>query len=404
MKKLNILVIGSEVSDFLCPLYKKMQEHYPFEIELIEPRKEWKNQELIDASFAAHHKIRFDLKLFSKAEMLKAAMNPGFWKYFFQNLNIKEAIRSVLVNKQLSPLVQKADVVCFHNLSNHILWLLRFIPAHKKLVLSFWGSDLFLNNINYTYSIQSKALERASHIIVHTPEMRLIALSKFGWHLDQKITAVLSTDFSEALKTYVLNSNHSGAYLSAFKAKHQIPEKNTVVVIGHSAHELDNHMLIIPQLAELDDAVKNACSFVFPMTYGNVGNYLSEVKAACQKHQINFIILDEFMSKQEAEQLKFASEILVRLSKCDAFSLSLCETLAAGNCVISASWLPYGNLRVFDVFYKEINDFNLLSTVLTDMIVQKENYRQRCAGNGNKILQFYEAQNSMHRLANIYRA
>ncbi|HRB24248.1 MAG TPA: hypothetical protein PLZ18_10780, partial [Ferruginibacter sp.] len=76
MKKLRVLVIGSEVSDFLCPMYKKMQERFPMEIELIEPRGEWRNQQQINESFTAHHKIRFDLKKFSKTEVLKAIFKP----------------------------------------------------------------------------------------------------------------------------------------------------------------------------------------------------------------------------------------------------------------------------------------------------------------------------------------
>lgn len=48
------------------------------EIELIEPRGEWRNQQQINESFTAHHKIRFDLKKFSKTEVLKAILNRIF--------------------------------------------------------------------------------------------------------------------------------------------------------------------------------------------------------------------------------------------------------------------------------------------------------------------------------------
>ena len=402
MKKLKVLVIGSEVSDFLCPMYKKMQENYPMEIDLVEPRKEWRNQALIDASFNAHHKLRFDLKLFSKTEWVRSILLPAFWKYFLTTFNLKESVRVALVDQQLKPLQQQADVICFHNLSNHILWLLKFIPQNKKLVLSFWGSDLFLNNINYSYAIQSKALQRASHIIVHTPEMRLIALSKFGWQYEPKITALLSTDFSEALQNYIDGKEQAAMHLASFKHKYNIPSKDTVVVIGHSAHELDNHLQIIPQLTKLDPSLKESCTFVFPMTYGNVGNYTETVKECCREQGIKHLFLEEFLSDEDAIELKFASEILVRLSKCDAFSLSLCETLAAGNLVIAASWLPYGNLRAYHVFYKEMNAFDLLPGVLTELLKNKESYKQQCAGNGQKILNFYADQNSIEKLAKIY--
>jgi len=404
VKKLKVLVIGQDVSDFLCPMYKKMQERFPMEIELIEPRAEWRNQQLINDSFTVHHKIRFDLKKFTKVEIFKAIVKPGFWFSFLKSFKLKDSIRYALLLAQLQPIVAKANVVCFHNLSNHILQLLQFIPENKKLVLSFWGSDLFRNNIDYSYAIQAKALQKASNIIVHSPEMRLIALSKFGWQFEEKIEPILSTDFSVALQMYIDNKKYAHKYLSSFKRKHNIPENKTVVVVGHSAHDIDNHLLIIPQLAKLGMAVKEKCSFVFPMTYGNVNNYINEVKASCQMHGLPHIILDEFMSNEDAVELKFASEILVRLSKCDAFSLSLCETLAAGNIVIAATWLPYGNLRAFDVFYKEISNFENLPHTLTELLTHKEKYRQLCGDNGQKILDFYHSQNSIEQLANIYRA
>ena len=100
MKKLKVLVIGSEVSDFLCPMYKKMQENYPMEIDLVEPRKEWRNQALIDASFNAHHKLRFDLKLFSKSEWVRCILLPAFWKYFLTTFNLNESVRVAIVGQQ----------------------------------------------------------------------------------------------------------------------------------------------------------------------------------------------------------------------------------------------------------------------------------------------------------------
>ena len=158
----------------------------------------------------------------------------------------------------------------------------------------------------------------------------------------------------------------------------------------------------LDQLAKLENSIKEDCTFVFPMTYGNVGNYTETVKESCRQQGIKHLFLEEFLSDEDAIELKFASEILVRLSKCDAFSLSLCETLAAGNLVIAASWLPYGNLRAYHVFYKEMNAFDLLPGVLTELLKNKETYKQQCAGNGQKILNFYTDQNSIEKLAKIY--
>ena len=403
MQKLRILVIGSEVSDFLCPMYKKMQKDYPVQIDLIEPRKEWKNQQQINESFAVHHKISTEIKSFSKAALLGAVFKLKFWQSFFHQFNLRESIRSGAVQAKFTPLMQQYDVICFHYLSTPVLWLHQFVPAGKKIIYSFWGSDLFRNNWLYDHALQSDALKKAHHIIVHSMEMRLIAFAKFGWQLEGKISALVSTDIAKALEKYTGNTHAAAAgCLASFKQKHNIPLQDTVIVIGHSAHDIDNHLHIIPQLATLDKEYLDHCTFVLPMTYGIEANYFREVEKALQAQKIKYIILSNFLNEEEMLELRYASEILVRLSKYDAFSLSLCETLAAGNIAIVATWLPYGALRSSGVYYKEVDAFYKLPAMLKKVLQHKKEYQQQCLDNGKKISELYSQQNAIEKLAKIY--
>ena len=402
MKKLKVLVIGSEVSDFLCPMYKKMQEDYPLHIDLIEPRKEWRNQELINASFVTHHKISTELKSYSKAQQLSSIFKSKFWKTFLQTFNTRESVRSGVVQANFTPLMQGYDVICFHNLSTPVLWLHQFVPAGKKLVYSFWGSDLFRNNWLFHLETQAEALKKAQHIIVHSMEMRLIAMAKYGWQYENKITALVSTDIAKALEKYSDNDQLRDKYLFSFKQRHNIASEDTLVTIGHSAHEIDNHLFILQQIARLDKQVLNKCTFILPMTYGIEADYFNEVEAACKAANIKYIILNQFLEDDEMMELRYASEILIRLSKYDAFSLSLCETLAAGNIAIVATWLPYGALRSAAVFYKEINAFEKLPQMLCDVLENKEKYKQDSRNNGKKISDIYRQQNTIATLAKIY--
>jgi len=402
MQKLKVLVIGSEVSDFLCPMYKKMQERFPMEIDLIEPRKEWKNQQQINESFRVHHKINTEIKSFSKAALMGAVLKRKFWETLFQNFSLRESIRSGAVQAKFTPLMRQYDVICFHYLSTPVLWLHRFVPAGKKIIYSFWGSDLFRNNWLYDHALQSKALAKAHHIIVHSMEMRLIALAKYGWQYENKIATLVSTDIATALEKYVHNTNDAAGYLMSFKQKHKIPLQDTVVVIGHSAHDIDNHLYIIPYLAKLDKELLEHCTFVFPMTYGIEEDYFREVEHTIASHQIKYIILSSFLNDADMMELRYASEILVRLSKYDAFSLSLCETLAAGNIAIVATWLPYGVLRSASVFYKEVNTFCNLPAMLKNVILNKKEYQKQCKDNGKKISEIYRQQNTIEKLAKIY--
>ena len=70
-----------------------MQKDYPVQIDLIEPRKEWRNQQQINESFAVHHKISTEIKSFSKAALLGAVFKLKFWQSFFHQFNLRESIR-----------------------------------------------------------------------------------------------------------------------------------------------------------------------------------------------------------------------------------------------------------------------------------------------------------------------
>lgn len=379
-----------------------MQEDFPMEIDLIEPRKSWPNQQQINESFGVHYKISTELKSFSNAECLGALFQPKFWKAFLKTFNLRESIRSGVVQAKFTPLMQGYEVICFHNLSTPVLWLHQFVPAGKKVIYSFWGSDLFRNNWLFHLETQAEALKNAHHIIVHSKEMRLIAMAKYGWQYEDKITALVSTDIAKALEKYLHNTKDASVYLTSFKQKHKIPQQDTVVVIGHSAHEIDNHLYIIPQVALLDKAMLSECTFVLPMTYGREEDYFNEVKKACDAAQIKYLILQEFLSEEEIMELRYASEILIRLSKYDAFSLSLCETLAAGNMAIVATWLPYGAFRSAELFYREVDRFENLPGILEEVLKNKEKYRQLCNGNGKKIRDLYLQQDTIAHLAKIY--
>jgi hypothetical protein len=402
MDKRKVLVIGREVSDFLCPLFRQVNEDGAFEVHLLETRKVSRKQSDIDASFAKQHRVNTSLREFGKGEWLKASFSGTFRRSVFRGKSTKDSLRDALVEKQLQPLFRHFDVFNIQFLTAEVVYLAGFIPEGKKIVLSFWGSDLFQCNEDFRHDHHQALIERANTVVVHSPEMKVIFLSKFGWHLEHKVKTFLMADMYQALQPVYEQLPSKAAAREKFRKKLGVEDSHMVITIGHSGHDIDDHEAIVGALANLPASIKEKCFFVLPMTYGAEPGYIDLVEDACRKAGLRFTILKEFLSQEDMVGLRFVADILVRLSRFDAFSLSLCETLCAGTVVISGAWLPYGMLRASGIYYREISEVEQVAAVLPEVIANLDSYRMRCQDNPGKVMQVFSQMRPATQLSNVF--
>jgi glycosyltransferase involved in cell wall biosynthesis len=140
---------------------------------------------------------------------------------------------------------------------------------------------------------------------------------------------------------------------------------------------------------------------ILPMTYGAEPGYLDAVEEACRLGNLRYTILRNFLSQEEMVGLRYATDILVRLSRFDAFSLSLCESLCAGTVVISATWLPYGYLRAAGIHFRELSAITDLTHVLPRVLDNLPEERDRCRDNPAKIMHLFEGMHPARSLAEL---
>jgi hypothetical protein len=403
-RKRKVLVIGREVSDFLCPLFQSINEKGEYEVHLLETRDASPKQAEIIQSFASYHTINTSLSFYSKTEWVKAMFSVHFWKGIFKGESARENLRNVLAAKTAAPLFSAMDIFNIQFLTNDALYFARFIPKNKKLVLSFWGSDLFQCNTDFSYREQERVINRSAQITLHSSEMKNIFLSKFGRHLQDKVHHFFLVDMYKALHPFYKKRNEKEKLTALFREKYGIDAGKTVIAIGHSAHDIDNHIQIIEALKNLRSNIKNQCFFLLPMTYGAEPGYLEEVEQACKQSGICFKIFSQFLPGEDITGMRFCSEIVIRLSKFDAFSLSICETVCSGNIVVAGTWLPYGVLRAAGIYYRETDSFDNLTAIVEDTVANKASYLQACSGNAAKMMQLFQSQNVSENLTKLFSA
>jgi hypothetical protein len=291
------------------------------------------------------------------------------------------------------------DLYHMHYLDLALVPALAAIPDDKPVVLSIWGSDLMGAAGVDTYSRHMEVCERAQVITLRSLGMREIFLSKFGRRFLPKIRIA---KFGVALCDVIdrLDQKESRA---AFCARHGIDPGKLIVCVGHSGARADRHLQIVEALAGVQ-GVRERMSLVLPLTYGAAPGYLDAVRAALQQSGLQATLLTDYMSHEEVAALRQASDILIALPEQDALSGAMCETLYAGNAVITGAWLPYTEFWDAGVWIERIADIASLKDALPRVVAERASLEPRLAQNREKIRPLVDYNHSIGGWVEAYDA
>ena len=258
------------------------------------------------------------------------------------------------------------DVYHVHYIT--LLNVIKFPLIHrsKKLVLSFWGSDLLRKDDLLGFIFIKSALERADVITVQSLDLREVLLSKYGRDLYPKIVInqfVLDRQIFEKLDVHMGGRSRYGEKIN--------------VLVGHNASQFNRHLEIIQELSKLDEKTKSSLHLVFVFGYGIKSankrqKYKASLEAELHRGKFAYHFIDDFIDQDAMAKLRSNSDIMIHLPVSDALSAAMTESLYAGNIVITGAWLPYGPFRRNGVRYFEIESMDDLSTTFLDAIINKE--------------------------------
>ena len=400
---MRVLVIGWEVSDFMCPLFNTLRKDYATQVDLFELRPKEQIKKEAYVSFDNVLNLSLRMSDYSASDKLSGLLSWFFISKILQGKGFVGALRMATLYKKLKPVISGYDVVHICYVSNQLFGFFDAIKTAKKLVITWWGSDILQNNKDFDYHKQEKLVAIAQKVTVHQREMKELFLSKFGREYADKVHEMLVVSDISFLNKFINAIPAKQDYISSFKKKHNIAENRRIVVVGHSGHKTDNHLDIIQAVAQYSELVKDRICLVFPMTYGcDSATYFDAVKNACDTANIQSVTFRDFLSIEELLELRMASEVLLRLSTMDALSLSLCETLCAGNVVITGTWLPYGKLRGNNVYFEEVYEIGNAGKKLVQVLDNYAAFENRCTGNPASVMAVFENENSVKKLYNIY--
>jgi hypothetical protein len=316
---------------------------------------------------------------------------------------IEKNAKEKVFSEQIRNIFMNFDIFHFHYLSPDYLSAIRFIPENKKILLTFWGSDLYQVSGVSNYNKQFEGLHKADLITVNALEIKEAVLTKFGRDLNPKLR---DADFRlSKSKLERIEQRKKENANSSFKQKHGIPEEKIIVTLGYSASSKQKHIEILKILNEFDEKYKSRIFVLIPMTYGlehEDEDYLEKVKDVCNKINLETKILEDYLVDDELVDFIISSEITLNLRDTDALNAAMLESLFAGNIVVNGAWLPYGKLRRLGIHYREIENIMELKSLIPEILDNQGQEKERALVNPEIIRKNFLYENTISEWKNIY--
>lgn len=257
----------------------------------------------------------------------------------------------------------------------------------KKLYVTFFGSDF--NQVGeYTHRQNLKTLRISDGVFTTNPMLlkKVIARYKLENEEIKRNTLFPLMATFEIFERFLVEHTVEDAKL-------QFGVDKTVVTCGYSAAKIVRHEKIIEALVE-NRSLLGDCTVVFPMTYGSGGELTRGlVRQRLVELEIDAKVLDQYLSIEEVQYLRLATDIFVHIQSRDQFSASMLEHLAAGAVVITGKWLPYESLVEGGAYLVLLNHEDELASVLSEVIKNLESHKVKSRVNKEVVFDLVKWEN-----------
>ena len=287
-------------------------------------------------------------------------------------LKIRDYFRAV---KGLLKQVDKFDVVHMSFVTREKMYLVKYLrKKSKKIVITFWGSDLLRVN-NKTMLKYKDAFTLADIIMLSTSEMKEHFTKVFGHCFDEKI---LDLKFG-------LDSLENIDYENTIVARHffSVPDGKTVITVGYNGKPTQNHIRVTEALSKLKKEQKNKLFLLVPVTYGLSQGYKQQLVDSFDKLGIPYQLIEDFLEDEQLCKLRECTDAFIHAQVTDAFSASIQEYLYARKIVFNPVWIPYSDMKNKGIFYYEYNDYDELSTLISNWLDKGLSDSEQQALSGN---------------------
>lgn len=263
--------------------------------------------------------------------------------------------------KMLSKKHNSFDVVHINYASMEKILSIPYLrKISKKLVVTFWGSDLFRVS-DFILKRYKAYFDKVDVITLSTNEMVSRFHDVYGDRYDSKLQRIR---FGVDGFNYIDLFNSSENSKSFF----DLPLDKTIITIGYNGNVAQQHLKVIDELKLLPDNLQKKLFIIIPATYGLNDEYKQNLIDSLDELVCDYRIFDKFMSDEELGQLRNATDYFIHSQITDALSASVQEYLYARKIVFNPTWIVYEDFDEVGVYYEKYGSFIELRQLLANHI------------------------------------
>lgn len=266
----------------------------------------------------------------------------------------------------------------------NLLFVKRLLILTPKLILTFYGSDLF--RTKKVFSIWIRVfLNKAYKINLLSQGMLDYFHSVYGYKYDEKINLC---DFGNSLIEPIDDVQLSMGKI-ACKNYLGCESDSLLISIGYNAIKEQQHLKLIKALNSLDVADKNKKLTLVLHLYGKRNRaYINKIVRTIVNSGLKYIIIDRYLDDREMAILRVASDIFLYGQTTDALASSVIEYLYAGCVWIAPQWLDYRELEENGVSYIRYSSFKELPGAISKAMNVAISSEWEKNANNNKMVLF----------------
>jgi hypothetical protein len=348
---------------------------------LLKNKKPSKGKAIWSTITIFHTFFNVDFLYFSLLFLTKKCSKKDYLEYLA--LFINDRHREIFLKKEL----RDYDIVHLNGVYHTYCGFLNKLSAEKKLVCSFWGSDLWWYSGTINFILIEKILLRANAITVFTEEMKDLLLVKFGRRFESK-TKVQLFGMNETIRNYI-QSHCKRDSKNGLCKKYDLDENKTLICLSNNAarHRIQHDYLINLIMENIPENLTDAIIFIIPFAYGSHNKSEDKliIEEALQKHNCAYLFLENFLELEEIGELRNAVDIYIQTPLTDSYSMALIESILSKNICITGSWLPYRVIKKNGVYLHEINTLDELPGTLQRILKDPDANKNLVANNPKNV-------------------
>ncbi len=282
--------------------------------------------------------------------------------------------------RDLTPWLGQFDLIHWQAVDPDRLPAFDCLPAGRRVVLSFLGSDLWRTSGTVEYLLQGRACERADVITVGSAEMANALLAKWGRHLEPKLrfAGYPVTNLEAVLACREQRAD--------FRARLGISPEQVLVCVGNNGTPGNQHLPILRALASIEEPLRRRLVAVIPFTYGGDATYRAALTAEARTQPYETRVLETYQTEAEVGALRASTDVFIHLPITDQLSAAMLEAVCAGAVLVTGSWLPYSRLRTSRIYFHEVAQAADVTACLNHLLVTLPEQRERARGNTERVL------------------